>query len=67
MARRISPVLDGKPYMKLPLIDLSLLPDLNTLTGVFGSMLTRQPGPGHDDSIVVLATYVFESTGGNII
>lgn len=53
--------------MKLPLIDLSLLPDLATLTGMFGSMVAREPGPGHDDSIVVLATYVFEMTGGNVI
>lgn len=53
--------------MKLPLIDISLLPDLTTLTGVFGSLSTRQPGPGHDDSIIILATYVFESTGGNFM
>lgn len=53
--------------MKLPFIDLSLLPDLETLTGVFGSMASKQTGPGHDDSIVVIATYVFEVTGGNII
>lgn len=51
--------------MNLPLIDISLLPDLHTLTGVFGSMLARNPG--HDDSIVVLATYVFESTGGGFL
>lgn len=53
--------------MTLPLIDISLLPDLTTLTGVFGSMTARLPGPGHDDSIVILATYVFESTGGNFL
>lgn len=53
--------------MTLPLIDLSLLPDLNMLTGIFGSMVNRELKPGHDDSIVILATYVFETTGGNII
>lgn len=51
--------------MKLPQIDLSSLPDLDTLTGVFGSLMARQPG--HDDSIVILATYVFEVTGGKFI
>ncbi|MES2699817.1 MAG: hypothetical protein V4647_09430 [Pseudomonadota bacterium] len=53
--------------MKLPKIDLSSLPDLNTLTGMFGSM--RTPNPGHDDSIVVLMTIVYETAppGGGII
>jgi len=44
--------------MNLPKLDLSLLPDLNTLTGLFGSLTETRPG--HDDSIVVLATYVFD-------
>lgn len=53
--------------MKLPKIDLSSLPDLNTLTGLFGSL--RTPNPGHDDNIVVLMTIVYESAppGGGII
>lgn len=53
--------------LKLPKIDLASLPDLDTLTGLFGSM--RTPNPGHDDTIVVLATIVFESSasGGGLI
>ncbi len=53
--------------MKLPKIDLASLPDLNTLTGMFGSM--RTPNPGSDDTIVVLATIVYETQppGGGII
>ena len=53
--------------MKLPKIDLTSLPDLNTLTGLFGS--GRTPNPGHDDTIVVIATIVYESAppGGGII
>ena len=44
--------------MKLPKIDLASLPDLDTLTGVFGSV---QSSLGmHDDTIVVLATVLFE-------
>lgn len=53
--------------MKLPKIDLASLPDLDTLTGMFGS--TRTPSPGHDDTIVLLMTIVYETAppGGGII
>lgn len=53
--------------MKLPKLDLSSLPDLNTISAMFGAV--RNPNPGHDDSIVVIATVVFESSppGGGII
>jgi hypothetical protein len=53
--------------MNLPKIDLTSLPDLTTLTGLFGS--GRTPHPGHDDTIVVIATIVFETAppGGGII
>jgi hypothetical protein len=47
--------------MQLPKIDLSALPDLETLTGLFGSLMAD--GPGHDDTVVVLGTFVFESGG----
>lgn len=46
--------------MNLPQIDLSILPDLDSLVGLFGSVLD---GPGHDDSIVILATFVYETSG----
>ncbi|MEO6040584.1 MAG: hypothetical protein ABIP41_01675 [Croceibacterium sp.] len=49
--------------MNLPHIDLSILPDLDTVAGIFGSVLGEG---GHDDSIVILATFVYESTGGLI-
>ena len=45
--------------MNLPKIDLSLLPDLDTLTGLFGSLNPQLPG--HDDTVVILATFVYES------
>lgn len=48
--------------MKLPKIDLSTLPDVHNLSGIFGSV--RVPNPGHDDSIVVMATVVYESSPG---
>ncbi|GAA5052743.1 MULTISPECIES: hypothetical protein [Erythrobacteraceae] len=43
--------------MKLPKIDLASLPDLDTLTGLFGSIRT----PGHDDTIIVIATVVYDT------
>ena len=54
--------------MKLPKIDLSALPDLDTLTGMFGSIAQGRT-PGHDDSIVVLATLLYEASppGGGIV
>lgn len=57
--------------MTLPKIDLASLPDLETLTGVFGSMASGRHMPGHDDTIIVLATFIYETvppgTGGGII
>ena len=47
--------------MKLPKIDLSALPDLDTLTAMFGSLTYQMPG--HDDTVVILATYVYDSGG----
>jgi hypothetical protein len=45
--------------LSLPSIDLAALPDLSHLTGLFG-------GIGHvvgsDDSIVVLATFLYEAS-----
>lgn len=46
--------------MKLPAIDIAKLPDLDTLTGVFGSI--QNEGPAHDDSIIILGVYVYELT-----
>ena len=53
--------------MNLPMIDLSALPDLSTLTGMFGSLAERSPG--HDDSIVILATFIYDVNppGGGVI
>lgn len=44
--------------MDLPNIDLSSLPDLQTLTGVFGSLLDTAKGQS-DDRIIVLMTYLY--------
>ena len=46
--------------MNLPKLDLAALPDLPTLTGLFGS-LAEGRSPGHDDSIVILATFIYDA------
>ncbi|MGX7894704.1 hypothetical protein [Tsuneonella sp. HG222] len=54
--------------MKLPSIDIASLPELGTkLTGIFGSI--GENTPGHDDTIVILATFAFEVSppGGGIL
>ena len=43
--------------LSLPSIDLSALPDLSHLTGLFGSI---GHVVGSDDSIVILATFTYE-------
>lgn len=45
--------------MNLPKLDLSLLPDLDMLTGVFG---TLRQSAGHNDTIVILATFIYEAS-----
>ncbi len=45
--------------MDLPKIDLATLPDLDTATGLFGSLSTES-GPTVDDRIVVIMTYLYE-------
>lgn len=55
--------------MILPKLALSALPDLATLTGMFGSLLDGC-NRAHDDSIVILATFLYEAQppgGGGLI
>ena len=55
--------------MHLPKLDLAALPDLSTLTGMFGSLADGRT-PGHDDSIVILATFIYDAQppgGGGLI
>jgi hypothetical protein len=46
------------PSLELPSIVLAALPDLSHLTGLFGSI---GHVVGSDDSIVILATFVYET------
>lgn len=46
--------------MNLPKIDLSALPDLDTLTGVFGSLASPVQQLQSDDTVVVVMVYIYE-------
>ena len=48
--------------MNLPKIDISSLPDLDVLTGMYGSI--KHPDPGlnaSNDLIIVLMVYIYET------
>ncbi len=46
--------------MNLPKIDLSALPDLDTLTGVFGSQLNPAQALQSDDTVIIMMVYVYD-------
>ena len=46
--------------MKFPKIDVSSLPDLDTLTGAFGSLKHAQSAL-MDDTLVILMTYIYDA------
>jgi hypothetical protein len=50
----------GEINMKLPSIDLSSLPDLDTVTGLFGSLLDTSGQVYSDDTIVVMMVFLYE-------
>ena len=46
--------------MNLPKIDVSALPDLDTLTGVFGSLAHPAQALQSDDSLVILMVFLYD-------
>ena len=52
--------------MNLPKIDISALPDLDQLTGLFGSLMDVARAQTTDDTIIILMTFLYEinPTGG---
>jgi hypothetical protein len=44
--------------MNLPKLDISMLPDLDVLTGVFGMI---SPLAKQGDAVIILATYIYET------
>ena len=50
----------GVKTMNLPKIDISSLPDLETVTGLFGSLVDAARVQSSDDTIVFLITFLYE-------
>ncbi len=48
--------------MNLPQINLSALPDLDVLTGVFGSIAHPAQALMVDDTIIILMVFVYDIT-----
>lgn len=46
--------------MNLPKIDLDALPDLDTLTGLFGTLTDAARVQYSDDTIIILMTFMYE-------
>ncbi len=47
--------------MNLPKIDISALPDLDTLTGVFGSLAHPIQALQSDDTLLILMVFVYDT------
>ncbi len=50
--------------MNLPQIDVSALPDLDTLTGVFGSLMHPVQAMASDDTLIILMVFVYDAIKG---
>ena len=51
--------------MNLPKIDISALPDLDTITGVFGSLGHAAHVQSSNDSLIVMMVFVYEFLQGS--
>ncbi|MCB2056918.1 MAG: hypothetical protein H6916_01870 [Novosphingobium sp.] len=51
--------------MILPMIDISALPDLDTLTGVFGSLANPGQALLSDDLVVILMVFIYDILDDN--
>lgn len=47
--------------MNLPKIDVSALPDLDSLTGAFGSLAHPAHSLALDDSVIIVMVYLYEA------
>jgi hypothetical protein len=50
----------GGTPMNLPKIDLSALPDLENITGMFGTYIGKFYAQETDDSVVILMTFLYD-------
>jgi hypothetical protein len=54
--------------MNLPKIDIASLPDLDQLTGLFGSLVDAARVQSSDDTIIILMTFLYElNPGGGML
>ena len=51
--------------MNLPKIDISALPNLDTVTGVFGSLAQKVDLPSSDDTIIIMMVFVYDFLSGH--
>lgn len=56
---------EGVKVMNLPKIDISALPDLDTITGVFGSLAHAAHVQSSDDTLIIMMVFVYEFIQGN--
>ena len=64
-ARRMTTASQPKGLvMNLPKIDVASLPDLDTITGVFGSLAHAAHVQSSDDSLIVMMVFVYEFLRG---
>jgi len=50
--------------MNLPKIDIASLPDLDKLTGLFGSLHDVSRAVSSNDTLTMIMVFVYENTGG---
>lgn len=50
--------------MNLPTLDVSALPDLSSLTGVFGSLSDGAQAVYSDDTILIIMVFIWEILPG---
>ena len=48
------------PIMNLPKIDISALPDLDTMTGMFGSLAHTAHVQSSDDTLIIMMVFVYD-------
>ena len=46
--------------MNLPKIDISALPDLSTITGMFGSLAHAAQVQSSDDTLIIMMVFVYD-------
>ncbi|MFM5894686.1 MAG: hypothetical protein ACKOQM_09695 [Novosphingobium sp.] len=46
--------------MNLPNIDISALPNLDTVTGIFGSLGHVADFPSSDDTIIIMMVFIYD-------